>query len=193
MKTQLGVITAIWLALALALALPALAATTQDVTVTATPSLVSIANAPATWTLDGITGDSLVDINTVYYANPLGDTTAPAGANVVDAECRFTITNSSTVAIDLSVNSGNFTGGDAMTNSDTGNNGVGQYGAYSWVSGTAYPGGRVIMKTAASAVVKDALAALTNIKWGAEIETQTDAWGSGDAMTATMTISAVAD
>jgi hypothetical protein len=193
MKTQLGVIITLLLVVLLVATLPVLAATTQDVTVTATPSFISIANAPATWALDGITGDSRVDINTVYYANPLGDTTAPAGANVVDGECRFTITNSSTVAIDLSVNCGNFTGGDAMTNTDTGNNGAGQYGAYSWASGTAYPGGRVIMKTAASGVLVDALAALTNIKWGGEIETQTDAWTSGDVMTATMTISAVAD
>ena len=173
--------------------LPVLAATSANVTVTATPAFISITNAPNTWELDGLTGDSRVAVDTLYYSNPLGDTTAPAGANVVDAECRFTVTNTSTVAIDLHVNCGHFAGGDAMQNSDTGANGVGEYGAYSWASGAAYPGGKVVMKTAASLVMKDALAALTDIKWGAEIETQSDAWASGDQMTATMVISAVVD
>lgn len=167
-----------------------MAATTQDVTVTATPSYIDIANAPGTWTLNGITGSGKIAVDTIYYANPLGDTTPPTGTPV-DGECRFTITNTSSIAIDLSVNSGDFSGGDAnMTNGDTGANGATSYGGYSYFSGVV---GTTQMDTSGSGVGKDALAATTNIKWGAQIETQTNAWTGGGASTCTMTISAAAD
>jgi len=167
-----------------------MAATTQDVTITATPSYIDIANAPSTWTLNGITGSGKIAVDTIYYANPLGDTTAQT-ATPVDGECRFTITNTSSIATDLSVNSGDFSGGSAnMTNGDSGANGATSYGGYSYFSGVA---GTVVMATSGSGVGKDALAATTDIKWGAQIETQTNAWAGGSASTATMTISAVAD
>lgn len=183
---------ALALVLVMSFAMPVLAVPSQDVTVTATPSYIAISNDPSTWTLNGITGNSVTIIDTIYYANPLGDTTTPS-ATVVDGECRFTITNTSTVATDLTVNSGNFSGGsDPMNNSDTGANGVGEYGAYSWCSGMTYSA-KPIMKTSASAVMKDGLAATTDIKWGAEMETQTDAWTGGTSSTCTMTITATAD
>lgn len=180
------------LALVLSVSVPAFAATSEDVTVTATPKYIAITNDPDTWTLNGITGGGKIDINTTYYSNPLGDTTAPS-ATVVDGECRFTMTNSSTVATDMYVNSGNFTGGSAnMTNSDTGSNGATAYGGYSWHSGILYAS-KVIMKTTGSAVLKDGLAATTDMKWGAEILTQTDAWTGGTSSTATMTVSVQED
>ena len=180
------------LVLVLSVSMPMFAATSQDVTVTATPSYIAISNSPGTWTLNGITGSSVIAVDTVYYANPLGDTTTPS-ATVVDGECRFTITNTSSIAIDLTVNCGDFSGGDAnMTNSDTGANGATSYGGYSWYSGMTYAS-KVIMKTTASDVLYNALAAETNIKWGAEIETQTNAWTGGSSSTCTMTISATAD
>jgi uncharacterized secreted protein with C-terminal beta-propeller domain len=102
-----------------------------DVTVTATPSYISFSSAPTTWGLNNITGDGLVNVDTVYYANPLGDTTAPAGATVADAECQFTWTNDSTVSINITVNCGAFTGGSCdMTNGNSGANGAATYGAY---------------------------------------------------------------
>lgn len=181
------------LALALMLlvlsAVPAFALTSQDVTVTATPSFIGIANAPSAWDLNDA---SPVLVDTVYYANPEGTTTPPS-ATVLDAECDFTITNSSTIATDLTVNCGDFAGGPTMTNSDSdGSNGATTYGGFSWYSGMTYSG-KVVMKTTGSAVLKDALVAETNIKWGAEIETRTTAWDSGDEMEATMTITATAD
>jgi len=182
---------AIALTLTILLTQGALAATSQDVTITATPSFISIANAPGTWTLNGITGDSKIAINTVYYANPLGDTTTPS-ATVADGECRFTITNTSSVAIDLTVNIGDFSGGDTMTNGNTGDNGATTFGAYSWFSGMTYSG-KVIAKSTGSAIMKDALAPVTDIKWGAEIETRTNAWTSATQMTSTMTIIATED
>lgn len=194
MKNRRRLFLAIGLAVILIaiFAVPVAADTSQDVTVTATPAYIAIANAPGTWTLDGITGDSKCAPDTIYYANPGGDTTAPS-ATVVDGECRFQITNTSNVAIDLTVNCSDFTGGsDPMTNSDDGSNGVGIYGGHSWYSGMTYSG-KVIMKTTGSSVLKDALAAITDIKWGAEIETQSDDWAGSSSSTATMTITATED
>lgn len=172
----------------------AFALTSQDVTVTATPSYISIANDPATWSVGdvGAATTARILINTTYYSNPLGATTIPSDP-VVDGECRFTITNTSSVATDLTVNFIHFTGGDAMQNSGTGAGGVGTFGAYSYCTGMTYSTGKVIADNSGSGVMKDALAATTNIKWGVTCSTQTDVWTTGSAMTSTVTITATAD
>ena len=173
-------------------AVPALADTSENVTVTATPKYIAITNDPDTWTLNGITGTSVIEVDTVYYSNPLGDTTVPS-ATVATGECRFTMTNASTVATDMYVNIGDFSGGDAnMTNSDDGSNGASSYGAYSWHNGMTYAS-KVVAKTTGSLVLKDGLVAETDMKWGVEIETQTGAWAGGGASTATMTVSVQED
>jgi len=112
---------------------------------------------------------------------------------VVDGECRFTITNTSSVATDLTVNFPHFTGGDAMQNSDDGIAGVGEFGAYSYCTGMTYSTGKVVAANSGSGVMKNALAATTNIKWGLTITTQTDVWTSGTSMTSTVVITATAD
>lgn len=162
-----------------------------DVTVNATPSYISFSSAPTTWDLNDITGDGLVNVDTVYYANPLGDTTAPAGASVADAECQFTWTNDSTVSINITVNCGAFTGGSCdMTNSNSGSNGAATYGAYCWYSGLTYAN-KVIVQSSGSDVLYTAAAGVDK-KWGAEIETRTNAWAGADTSSATMTITAAA-
>lgn len=188
----------LWVALALVLVLvmiPAgqvFAATSQDVSVTATPQYIAIANAPSTWTINSLTGSSVILVDTMYWSNPLGDTTTPTVGGAVDGECRFTITNTSTVAIDLTVLFPHHAGGDASTNSDTGANAAGSFGAKSYFTGQA-SGAWVIAKNSGSGVGKDALAASTNIKWGLQYESQSDAWGSGTNMTSTVNIAATAD
>ena len=94
-KNLIGVLFAVVLIAVLAVPVSA-----TDITVTATPAYVSFSSAPTTWTLNGITGDSKIDVDTVYYANPLGDTTAPS-ATVADGECQFTWTNDSSVNINI--------------------------------------------------------------------------------------------
>ena len=170
-----------------------LAATSQDVEVTATPSYMSIANAPATWAINDVAdaGGKTILKGTTYYSNPLGDTTVPSDP-VVDGECRFTITNTSSVAIDLTVNFPSHTGGDASTNGDTGSAGATSFGAYSYCTGMTYSTGKVIAKITGSDAMKTGLAATTNIKWGLTYSSQTDDWGSGTAMTSTVVITATA-
>ena len=182
---------AIALMLLVVFAVPIFAATSQDVTVTATPAFISIANSPGTWTINEY-DDSVIAPATEYWSNPLGDTSSPSDP-VVDDECRFQITNSSTVATDLTVNFIDFTGGDAMLNSGTGSGGVGEFGAYSYCTGMTYSSGKVIADNAGSSVMKDGLAATTDIKWGVSCDTQTDVWTSSDDMISTITITATAD
>jgi len=172
----------------LPLVVPAIVQAT-DITITATPSYISFSSAPTTWTLNGETGDSKIDVDTVYYANPGGDTTPPS-ATVVDGECKFTWTNDSSVNIAITVNCGSFTGGDAdMTNSGTGANGATTYGAYSWYSGMTYAN-KVIVKSSGSDTLYTTVTPGEDKKWGAEIETRTDAWTGSSSSTATMTITA---
>lgn len=192
-KINRKLIVSLVLALVLIL-LPAsgvLAATSAAVTVTATPGFIGIANSPGTWTINGIIGSGVILKGTAYYANPLGDTTSPS-ATVVDGECQFTITNTSTIATDLAVNFADFTGGDAMTNSGDGTNTANTFGAWSYVSGMTYSG-KVVAQATGSAVLKDALAATTDIKWGVEVLIKADDFTSATAMSSTITITATAD
>jgi len=188
-------LVAIVLALALIIVpvVPALADTEQEVTVTAVPAFIAISNAPATWDINDVaeaTGKAIAP-DTLYYSNPEGDTTIPTVGGAVDGECRFTITNTSTVAIDLTVLFPDHTGGDASTNSETGANGATEFGAYSYFSGQIQ-GAWVVAKDTGSAAGLEDLAATTNIKWGLIYESQSDAWTSGDSMTSTVTITATA-
>lgn len=170
--------------------IPALALTTNTITFTGTPAYIAISTSPNTFTWNSIAGSSKILVNTTYYTNPLGDTTAPAGANVVDGECTFTTTNTSNVGIDLTFNMPNYAGGDASTNSNTGGNGANTFGAYAWYSGLAYAN-KVIAKNAGSGHLIENLTALTNLKWGCEMTTQSGAWTSATAMTSAATLAAV--
>lgn len=175
------------LALVGILALPVMA---TDITVNATPSYISFSSSPTTWELNGITGDGLINTDTVYYSNPLGDTTPPS-ATVLDAECQFTWVNGSTVDIDVFVNCGAFTGGSAdMTNSGTGANGAAAYGAYSWYSGMTYSG-KVVVQSSGSDPLYTTVTPGEDKKWGAQIETRTNAWAGSSSSTATMTVTAL--
>lgn len=180
-------------AMCLGTGVPAFALTAQDVTVTAVPAFIAISNAPADWDINDVdeaTGKTIAP-DTVYYSNPLGDTTTPSDP-VVDGECRFTITNTSTVITDLTVNFPNHAGGDASTNSNLGTNDTTKFGAYAYCTGMTYSTGKVVTQASASDPMKEDLAATTNIKWGLTYESQSDAWTSGDAMTSTVTITATA-
>jgi hypothetical protein len=179
------------LALALIPVSNAFALTSQDVNVTATPAFISISNAPGTWTINGITGSGVIAPNTTYYSNPLGDTVSPTVGGVVDGECRFTITNTSTVAIDLTVTFPDHANGDASTNSNLGTNDTTKFGAKSYFTGQL-SGAWVIAKngTPVSGFGYTNLAATTNIKWGLMYISQSNAWTSGTAMTSTVNITA---
>jgi hypothetical protein len=184
---------ALALTLVLSFNLPAFAATSQDVTVTATPSYIAISNSPNTWTINGISGTGKIQPNTTYYAKGSTNETTPPSATVLDAECYFTVTNSSSVNIDLTVTWGAFTGGGAdMTNSNAGTNGATTYGAYCWYSGMTYTSKVIVKSTGSDKMLTGMTPATTTKKWGVEIKTRTDAWTSGTSSTSTLTITATA-
>src|SRR4030042_1817321 len=91
---------AIMLALALVL-IPvgsAFAATTANVTVTATPEILSFTNAPDNWPIN--TGVLLIR-GTTYYSNPGAETTDPSAGGIADGECRFDLYNEGDIALDI--------------------------------------------------------------------------------------------
>jgi hypothetical protein len=109
----------------------------------------------------------------------------------VDGECRFAVTNTSTVATNIVVNFPDHASGDASTNSDLGTNDTTKFGAYGYVSGVLFAS-KVILKKAASANLIAALAATTSFKWGMEYKSQSNAWTSGTSMTSTVVMTATA-
>jgi len=171
--------------------LPVFAADFANITITANPLFLSITNTPNTWTMNGLVNGKAVRNASVYYSNPLGDTTAPP-ATVNDSSCRFTV-NCSTGATtcDLTVNVGNFSGGGlVMTNSNDGSNGATTFGAYSWYSGMTYSNKVIAKDTGSTAMYTTGLAADATLKWGMEIKTRTDAVTAGGVSTSIATITA---
>lgn len=198
MRKVIVVILAV-LALVVGMAIPAFAATTADVVITANPAYIVITNAGGNWTLndlvgDGVTPKGYIAPDTNYYSNPLGDEDAPSDP-VVDGECKWTIDpTGSSLHLDLKVNCGAFTGGGAaMANTDgAGENGATTYGGFTYCTGMTYSTGKVVLKSTGSAALKEDLGEATTIKWGAVIETRSNAWAASGASTATMTITATA-
>ena len=180
------------LMLSTAIVMPAMAATSAPITISATPAYIAMTVDHDTWTLNGLTGAGTIVENTTYFSNPLGDTAVPSDP-VVDAECYFGLTNTSTVTTDVFANMANFTGGSAtMTNSNDGSNGATTFGSYSYCTGMTYSSGKVICKSSGSAATKTSLAPTTNIKLGFMIKTRTNAWAGGTASTSVVTVSLAA-
>jgi len=169
----------------------ALAATTQNVTVTATPAFISISNSPTDWDVNDVAGagGKTIEPSTTYYSNPLGDTTVPT-ATVADGECRFTVTNTSTVATNIVVNFPNHSGGDASTNG-SGTAGANAFAAFGYVSGVAFSSKVTLLATGSGNLISS-LGATTNFKWGMQYDSQTGAWASGTAMSSTVVMTASA-
>lgn len=187
---RLGVALVLLLTLCFAQPLGVQAATSDTVTVNGTPGYITITNAPDYWDVNGIVGVGVISVNTVYYSNPLGDTDSPSDP-VSDTECYFTITNGSTVATNITVDFSDFAGGMTMTNSGTGNNGATEFGAYSYnENDVTYATNKTICQTSGSDYMHSNLAAATDLDWGLELETRTDAWTNATVMQATVTITA---
>jgi hypothetical protein len=169
---------------------PALAVTTAVVTVTGTPAYVAITIAPTTYTINSDnSGTSVMAINTTYYSNPLGGTTSPS-ATVVDGECDFTITNTASIATDLTGNMSDGSGGsNPMTNVNGATPGASSYSAYAYYSGETFST-KVLLKSSGSTLgnFKSNLGATTNLKVGFQFATQTGAWTGGTGSTYTLTI-----
>jgi uncharacterized membrane protein len=169
---------------------PANAATSATVTITAAPAFVGITNDPNTWTINGLTHSGFVKNNTVYWSNPTDDQTTPTAGGATDGQCRFTLTNASTVPTNITLSIADFSGGDAIKNGNIGTSNTTHYGAYGYYSGLAMAS-KVIAQSSGSDPLIVSLAGLTNKKWGIEIKMQTVDWTSATNMTAVATITAI--
>lgn len=197
-------IIAIMLALALVL-IPvgsALAATSQNVTVTANPVYLAFTveadDMGTDWPINGLAaGDGLIRPNTTYFANPLDDEGAPTAGGVLGTECWFTFDNDSNVDIDIYCMMSDFVVG-GMTNSAGGytSNGATAFGASGYFEGGLWDGdAETFPKVAYSAKFIDGLdkqgGADEDIKWGIALLTQDDDFASADSTESTVTCTAV--
>lgn len=191
-KGMKRLVTAVILAVALVIVPVSgvLADTSQDVTITAQPGYIAIANSPDNWTINdvGLAGGKYINPDTIYYSNTQGDTTPPS-STVADNECHFSVTNTSGIATNIVVNFPNHTGGDASENSNLGTNDTTKFGAYGYVSGQLFAN-KVILEATGSDNLISSLAATTDFKWGIMYESQSNDWASGTAMTSTVVITA---
>ena len=193
--------TLIALLLALALVVipvgSAFAATTADVTVTATPSILSISVEdkgltpdPANWVINDVaeTGTTKIVRDTTYYANPGSDTTAPS-ATVLATECYFTLFNDGDVAADITILMTDLNVA-VMTNGEGGYlvNGATSFGASAYIEGDDWDADAIDLLTTPSAF-QTALAT-GDIDFGVALLTQDDSFTSAVALSGTITLEA---
>jgi hypothetical protein len=178
----------------LAMTIPVAAATTAIVTVTNTTQYLAITVSPITYNFNA-TGAAHpgVLINTTYYSNPgANQITSPTVGGALSTECAFTITNTSSVATDLTVTASNMSGGsDNSTNANSATAGATSYGCQTYFTGQA-SGSWVVCKSAGSSVGDSNLAAVTDINMGLIVAEQTNAWTGSTAATFTVTITTAA-
>lgn len=167
MRRHLGILSILVLALMLVFAIPVSAATTQDVAVNATPAFVTITNAPDNW------GFGVVATST-NYSTAVGE---------------FTITNGSTVAIDISIGcNSTWAGGNDWTHDDTGTPGATTAALYATPNTVAW---NVIVKNSAPQNLVTSLAASTPQDWGLRLMAPTS-FDDGVLKTTTVTLTASA-
>ena len=171
-------IISIFLAVAL-LMIPAgvaLAETSQAVTVTATPSYVSISNSSASWPIGAVAESS-------SYWSMNSTPTFPLD----DGECYYTVTNDGSVAVDITVTGANFTGGVGWT--IAGSTGENTVVVKAGQSGDSLEGNMVTLTTSPQAFISG-LAASGTKKW--ELKLDTGTFTDGVEKSADITLSAAA-
>ena len=151
----------------------ALAQTSQDVTVTATPSFISISNSSGTWPIGTVSANSTPNTGTGH----------------------FTITNTSSEAIDISINCTDWTGGPGWTYgapaADTAN--------LTASSGDSTGGGSsgaglydIDVPVGTGALLIDAVAVAVDPTWELQLNAPTS-FTFGDEQTTIVTITATTD
>lgn len=151
----------------------AFALTSQNVSVNATPAYVSISNAPTTFAFG----------------------TIAAGASPNSTAGWFTITNSSTVNIDISLSSNEWSSGGTTWTwgapaADTGR--IMGSSANGGVGGSSGAEAFDIEASAGGNLMCDGVTSVTNPTWEIELEAPSS-YTAGDLQTTTLTLTAVAE
>ena len=157
----------------------ALALTSQNVTITATPSYLSISNDPATWVMGNVSE------STVYWSNDVEPVTTVNGTT----DCNYTVTNDGSVTANISITGNNFTGGTPWTlAASTGSNQVILKAA---IDGAAVEAGFVtLLDGAENLAFVSSLAGSGTTKWLLKLETGTFADTAAKSGTVTLTATA---
>ena len=163
------------LMLVLSFSMPVFAQSTADVTVTATPTYISISNTP--------TSEALGSLATNSTTWAIG--TAPADP-LTDAGCTFTVTNDGNVAENITIKATNFTGGVGWTLAST--VGVDTVVMKAGKSGDAQSAMVVVMPTGGANFIS-ALAVNGTMKWEFNLSTGTFTDGVEKSTTITLTAS----
>jgi len=169
----LGLILA--LALVGALVSPAIAATSQDVTVTATPIYIALTNSPSSEPLGTVAASSTIWASGSTPADPL-----------VDAGCTFTITNTGSVAELIQIKGSNFTGGVGWTLAAT----VGENTVVIKAGKSGDAHAAMIALTTTNQTFITSLASSATKKWEFNLQTGTFTDGVEKSGTITLTASA---
>jgi hypothetical protein len=167
-------------------AMPAFAATTADVTVTATPTYIAVTNSLASWSIGAVIESQA---NTYWWdADGSGYAAAPADP-FVDGDMPATITNTGSVAedIDVKVTSTTWAGGVGWTVAAA--VGADTVVVKAGITGMANEAAMVVL-TGADQELKDNLAASGTVKWILHLETGTFTDGAGKTGTVRITASA---
>lgn len=178
----------------LGFSLPALAATSDTVTINATPAYIGIAVTEAAWTVNA-GGTSLTTKNTKYYATDTNTDAEPAHNPVTDADCLLNLTNTSNIHTDITITCTDFSNGDAWTNEESKSNAANGFAMISWFTGDAwvdFATSGVIVKKSGSSVGKSDLGEGDGIQFGIGIFTPSGVPASPTAQSATLTVSAAA-
>ena len=170
---RLIVSLALALVLVLSFSMPVFAATTQDVTVTATPTYVSISNTPTTEALGMLAASSTTWAIGTAPADPL-----------VDAGCTFTVTNNGNVAENIAITATDFGGGVGWTLASA--VGVDTVVMKAGKSGDAHAA-MVVVATTGGANFISSLAAAATKKWEFNLSTGTFTDGVEKSSTITLT------
>jgi len=172
---KLLVSLALALMLVLSFSMPVFAQSTTDVTVTATPTYLSISNTPTTEALGMLAASSTTWAIGTAPADPL-----------VDAGCTFTVTNDGNVAENIAITATDFTGGVGWTlASAVGSNTVVMKAGKSGDAHSAM----VVVATTGGANFISALAASATKKWEFNLSTGTFTDGVAKSSTITLTAS----
>ena len=180
LRILLPVLTA--LVLLIGNTVPAMAATTADVTITATPTYIAltISNAPNTWAI-GVVAEA-----TTYYWT--ADGLVPAEA-LADGDMKETITNTGSVAEDIDIHTHNASGGVGWTVSTDDTPALNEFSLRAGITGMANRAAMVQVITTDAELV-DNLAASGTKMMCLELETGTFGDGVAKSTTATLTASA---
>lgn len=144
------------LILILSTTIPAFSATTQDVTITATPTYIALTNDTATWAA------GMLAASTTYWWT--ADSNAPAPEPFEAADMKATITNTGSVAEDIDIKVAAFTGGTGWTISTDATPSEGEISVRAGITGTTNAAGMVQILTTDSELI-DNLAASGTKKW----------------------------